>query len=94
LADKSRAYKVRATTRNTKSDLAQCLAAAGVEVVKSDGLIKQEMLDATFEAGVKHVVFSSLASATESSGGKVPNDAFDGKSFAMMICHHFSAQQN
>jgi uncharacterized protein YbjT (DUF2867 family) len=46
LRDKSGEFKVRGITRNPDSDAAKALAALGVEVVKADGLKKDEMVEA------------------------------------------------
>ncbi|KAF5983888.1 NmrA-like family domain-containing protein [Fusarium bulbicola] len=93
----------------------KALAEHGVEVVKADGLVKEEVIeafrgswgvfantnsddpsmnqeggpteldigkslvDAAAEAGVPHFVYSGMASASEITGGAVPNKAFDMK---------------
>lgn len=46
LENKSGNFKIRGITRNPDSDKAKALAARGVEVVKADGLVKSQMLEA------------------------------------------------
>jgi saccharopine dehydrogenase-like NADP-dependent oxidoreductase len=46
LANTSKAFAVRAITRNPSSDVAKSLAEAGAEVVQADGLKKDEMVEA------------------------------------------------
>lgn len=36
------------------------------------------IIDAAVEAGVKHFVYSGMASASETTNGAVPNQGFDG----------------
>ncbi|KAM5352632.1 hypothetical protein ACJ41O_005354 [Fusarium nematophilum] len=115
LQNKSQSFKIRAVTRNPDSDKAKALAEQGVEVVKADGLAKEEVLeafkgswgvfvntnsddpavnqtdgpsetelgkglvDAAAEAGVRHFVYSGMESASEITGGAVPNKAFEEK---------------
>ncbi|KAF5662224.1 family 1 [Fusarium heterosporum] len=116
LQNKSQSFKIRGTTRNTDSEKAKTLASQDVEMVKADGLVKRDMVeafknswgvfvntnsddpsvnqtdgpsefdmgkiivDAAAEAGVRHFVYSGLASASKVTGGAVPNTAFDMKS--------------
>ncbi|KAF4494221.1 hypothetical protein FAGAP_9619 [Fusarium agapanthi] len=115
LQNKSQAFRIRGITRNPESEKAKALAEHGVEVVKADGLVKEEVIeafrgswgvfantnsddpsvnqeggpteldigkrlvDAAAEAGVRHFVYSGMASASEITGGAVPNKAFDMK---------------
>ncbi|KAH7204434.1 hypothetical protein DER44DRAFT_782539 [Fusarium oxysporum] len=115
LQNKSQSFKIRGITRNPDSEKAKALAEHGVEVVKADGLVKEEVIeafrgswgvfantnsddpsmnqeggpteldigkslvDAASEAGVRHFVYSGMASASETTGGAVPNKAFDMK---------------
>lgn len=37
----------------------------------------KNLVDAAAEAGVRHFVYSGMASASEVTGGTVPNKAFD-----------------
>jgi uncharacterized protein YbjT (DUF2867 family) len=46
LQNKSGDFRIRAITRNPDSDKAKALGARGVEVVKADGLVKEQMLEA------------------------------------------------
>lgn len=46
LQNKSQAFKIRGITRNPDSDKAKALKEQGVEVVKADGLVKQEVVEA------------------------------------------------
>lgn len=46
LENKSGDFAIRGITRNPDSDSAKALAARGVEVVKGDGMVKQDMLNA------------------------------------------------
>lgn len=46
LRDKSGSFKVRGITRSPDSDAAKALVAAGAEVVKADGLNKNELIAA------------------------------------------------
>jgi nucleoside-diphosphate-sugar epimerase len=39
--------------------------------------IGKSLVDAASEAGVRHFVYSGMASASETTGGAVPNKAFD-----------------
>lgn len=39
--------------------------------------IGKSLVDAAAEAGVRHFVYSGMASASETTGGAVPNKAFD-----------------
>ncbi|CAG7556009.1 unnamed protein product [Fusarium equiseti] len=115
LQDKSQSFKIRGITRNPDSEKAKGLASQGVEVVKADGLVKEEVVeafrgswgvfvntnsddpsvnqadgpteldvgkaivDAAAEAGILHFVYSGMASASEITGGAIPNRAFDMK---------------
>ncbi|RFN47255.1 family protein 1 [Fusarium flagelliforme] len=115
LQNKSQSFKLRGITRNPDSEKAKGLASQGVEVVKADGLVKEEVVeafrgswgvfvntnsddpsvnqadgpteldvgkaivDAAAEAGVLHFVYSGMASASEITGGAIPNRAFDMK---------------
>ncbi|KAI8725404.1 NmrA domain-containing protein [Fusarium sp. LHS14.1] len=115
LQNKFQAFKIRGITRNPDSDKAKALKEQGVEVVKADGLVKEEVVeafkdswgvfvntnsddpavnqpggpsetdlgksivDAAAEAGVRHFVYSGMASASEITGGAVPNKAFEEK---------------
>lgn len=38
----------------------------------------KSLVDATFEAGVQHLIYSGLASASKITDGAFPNRAFDG----------------
>ncbi|KAM0347765.1 hypothetical protein ACHAPU_004781 [Fusarium lateritium] len=116
LQNKSQSFKIRGITRNPDSEKAKALAGQGVEIIKADGLVKEEvvrafkdswgvfintnsddpsvtqlggpsefdmgkiLVDAAAEAGVRHFVYSGLASASKVTGGVVPNIAFDMKS--------------
>ncbi|KAF5580813.1 hypothetical protein FPANT_9210 [Fusarium pseudoanthophilum] len=95
LQNKSQAFRIRGITRNPESEKAKALAEHGVEVVKADGLVREEsmnqeggpteldigksLVDAAAEAGIRHFVYSGMASASETTGGAVPNKAFDMK---------------
>ncbi|KAJ4133440.1 hypothetical protein NW768_005026 [Fusarium equiseti] len=115
LQNKSQSFKIRGITRNPDSEKAKGLVSQGVEVVKADGLVKEEVVeafrgswgvfvntnsddpsvnqadgpteldigkaivDAAAEAGVLHFVYSGMASASEITGGAIPNRAFDMK---------------
>lgn len=115
LQNKSQSFRIRGITRNPESEKAKALAEHGVEVVKADGLVREEVIeafrgswgvfantnsddpsmnkeggpteldigkslvDAAAEAGVRHFVYSGMASASETTGGAVPNKAFDMK---------------
>ncbi|KAI1013090.1 hypothetical protein LB503_001572 [Fusarium chuoi] len=115
LQNKSQSFRIRGITRNPESEKAKALVEHGVEVVKADGLVKGEVIeafrgswgvfvntnsddpsmnqedgpteldigkslvDAAAEAGVRHFVYSGMASASETTGGAVPNKAFDMK---------------
>ncbi|KAF5019130.1 hypothetical protein F66182_8866 [Fusarium sp. NRRL 66182] len=115
LENKSQPFNIRGITRNPDSENAKALADQGVEVVKADGFVKEEaieafkgswgvfvntnsddpsvnqagglteldlgkqLVDAAAEAGVRHFVYSGMASASETTGGAVPNKAFDAK---------------
>jgi uncharacterized protein YbjT (DUF2867 family) len=46
LQNKSQSFKIRGITRNTDSEKAKALASQGVEVVKADGLVKHEVVEA------------------------------------------------
>ncbi|RGP73391.1 family 1 [Fusarium longipes] len=46
LQNKSQSFKVRGITRNPESEKAKALANQGVEVVKADGLVKEEVVEA------------------------------------------------
>ncbi|KAG8677413.1 hypothetical protein FPOAC1_003429 [Fusarium poae] len=46
LQNKSQSFKIRGITRNPDSEKAKALASQGVEVVKADGLVKQELIEA------------------------------------------------
>lgn len=46
LQNKSKAFKIRGITRNPDSDKAKALKEQGVEVVKADGLVKGEVVEA------------------------------------------------
>lgn len=46
LQNKSHGFTLRAISRNPESDKAKALAARGVEVVKGDGFIKGQMVEA------------------------------------------------
>jgi hypothetical protein len=41
----------------------------------------KSLVDAAAEAGVRHFVYSGMASASEITGGSVPNKAFEGMFF-------------
>ncbi|KAH7255451.1 uncharacterized protein BKA55DRAFT_688467 [Fusarium redolens] len=113
LQNKSQSFKIRGITRNPDSEKARSLSEHGVEIVKADGVVKEEVIeafrgswgvfantnsddpsmnqeggpteldvgkslvDAAAEAGVRHFVYSGMASASETTGGAVPNKAFD-----------------
>ncbi|KAJ4267660.1 hypothetical protein NW762_003774 [Fusarium torreyae] len=115
LQNKSQTFKLRGITRKPDSDKAKALVEQGVEVVKADGFVKEQMIeafkdswgvfvntnsddpsvnrdggltetdlgkrliDAAAEAGVRHFVYSGMASASEITGGAVPNKPFDMK---------------
>ncbi|KAF4977787.1 hypothetical protein FZEAL_5753 [Fusarium zealandicum] len=115
IQNKTQSFKIRGITRNPDSDKAKALTEQGVEVVKADGLIREQMVeafrgswgvfvntnsddpainqaggptendlgkgiaDAAAEAGVRHFVYSGMASASEITGGAVPNKAFEEK---------------
>ncbi|POR37239.1 NmrA family protein [Tolypocladium paradoxum] len=115
LQNKSHGFSLRAISRNPESDKAKALAARGVEVVKGDGFVKEQMVeafkgswgafvntngadpalhqpgglsesdlgklivDAAFEAGVQHFVYSGMASASMTTNGAVPSQGFDEK---------------
>ncbi|KAF4452726.1 NmrA-like family domain-containing protein 1 [Fusarium austroafricanum] len=115
IQNKALSFKVKGITRNPDSEKAKTLAGYGVEVVKADGLVKEEVIeafrgswgvfvntnsddpsmnqkdgpteldvgkvivDAAAEAGVRHFVYSGMASASKTTGGAVPNQAFDMK---------------
>ena len=47
------------------------------------------LVDAAVEAGVRHFVYSGMASASETTGGAVPNQAFEGISSSVVLsCYH------
>ena len=46
LQNKAQAFKIRGITRNPDSDKAKALKEQGVEVVKADGLVKEEVVEA------------------------------------------------
>ncbi|KAM0397918.1 NmrA-like protein family domain-containing protein 1 [Fusarium culmorum] len=46
LQNKSQSFKIRGITRNPESEKAKALAGQGVEVVKADGLVKDELVEA------------------------------------------------
>lgn len=46
LQNKSQSFKIRGITRNPDSEKAKGLASQGVEVVKADGLVKEEVVEA------------------------------------------------
>lgn len=46
LQNKTGNFTLRAITRNPNSEKAKALAAQGVEVVKADGLVKEQVLEA------------------------------------------------
>lgn len=46
LQNKSQSFKIRGITRNPESEKAKALASQGVEVVKADGLVKDELVKA------------------------------------------------
>jgi uncharacterized protein YbjT (DUF2867 family) len=46
LQNKDKAFSVRGITRNPDSENAKALAAQGVEVVKADGFVKDQLLEA------------------------------------------------
>ncbi|KAF4341359.1 hypothetical protein FBEOM_4708 [Fusarium beomiforme] len=115
LQNKSQSFKIRGITRNPDSEKATALSGYGVEVIKADGLVKgqvieafrgswgvfvntnsddpsmnqedgpteldvgKSLVDAAAEVGVRHFVYSGMASAAETTGGAVPNKAFDMK---------------
>ncbi|KAH7261984.1 hypothetical protein BKA59DRAFT_539634 [Fusarium tricinctum] len=115
LQNKAKTFKIRGVTRNPDSEKAKALASQGVEVVKADGFVKNEvveafkdswgvfvntnsddpsvsqengpteldlgksLVDAAAEAGVRHFVYSGMASASEVTGGAIPNKAFEMK---------------
>lgn len=47
------------------------------------------IIDAAIEAGVQHFVFSGMASASETTKGAVPNQAFDGTFVSSFDIHVF-----
>ncbi|KAF5971867.1 hypothetical protein FCOIX_9689 [Fusarium coicis] len=115
LQNKCQSFRIRGITRNPESEKAKALSEYGAEVVKADGLVREEVIkafrgswgvfantnsddpsmnkeggpteldigkslvDAAAEAGVRHFVYSGMASASETTGGAVPNKAFDMK---------------
>ncbi|KAJ6440256.1 NmrA family protein [Purpureocillium lavendulum] len=115
LENKSGEFSVRAISRNPESDKAKALASRGVEVVKGDGFVKEQMLeafkgswaafvntnstdptlnqpgglterglgkiivDAAFEAGVQHFLYSGLASTTATTNGAITCRDFEEK---------------
>ena len=46
LQNKSQSFKIRGITRNPDSEKAKVLASQGVEVVKADGFVKEEVVEA------------------------------------------------
>ena len=46
LQNKSQAFSIRGITRNPDSEKAKSLASQGVEVVKADGFVKEEVVEA------------------------------------------------
>lgn len=46
LQNKTSGFSVRGITRNPESDKAKALAARGVEIVKADGLVKEQLVEA------------------------------------------------
>ncbi|KAF7549588.1 hypothetical protein G7046_g8289 [Stylonectria norvegica] len=115
LQNKTSGVSLRGITRSPESEKAKALNLQGVEVVKADGLVKEQiieafrgswgvfvntnsddpaigqtssvsetdlgkaLIDAAAEAGVRHFVYSGLASASQITHGVVPNQAFDEK---------------
>ncbi|CAM1500601.1 Fc.00g097630.m01.CDS01 [Cosmosporella sp. VM-42] len=115
LQNKANAFTVRGITRNPESEKAKALSSQGAEVVKADGFVKEQVIeafrgswgvfvntnsddpalsqaggptetqlgkglvDAAAEAGVRHFVYSGMASASEITNGAVPNQAFEEK---------------
>lgn len=46
LQNKSQAFNIRGITRNPDSEKAKSLASRGIEVVKADGFVKEEVVEA------------------------------------------------
>lgn len=73
LQNKSQSFKIRGITRNTDSEKARALASQGVEVVKADGLLKQEVLEAF--KGSWGVFVNTNSDDPVSQSGQQPNSS-------------------
>ncbi|KAK2593879.1 hypothetical protein QQS21_008399 [Conoideocrella luteorostrata] len=69
LKNTSGAFKIRGITRNPDSEKAKSLAARGVEIVKADGLVKDQMLSAFKDTWAVFLNTNSVDPALHQPGG-------------------------